>query len=245
MDTHSFSKSLRNFESEFLELTWEQGRNPRCSWDGGHFAIPGTPRPLSVSKCEARLLANLVILENANSILEIGTAFGYSAAWLAYGLSNNGLRGRLYTIDDYSEGDHPDKIRGLAQNLWRTTQLDHLIELKVGRSPEVLGHGDVPSIDLAFIDGEHRKHQPLIDYRAVVEFMSEDGLIVFHDAQIKYDVNEAVEAAKNDGFEIVRLGTSCEPAIALRHTKQRWSVETALRLAKAKLLIGNDGWPHP
>lgn len=238
MNAQNFVQDIVRFSQTNLELKWLDGRNPGCDWDGGHYALPGTPRPLSVSKVEARFLANFVVLQEALTVLEIGTAFGYSTSWLAFGVSNVGTGGLVLTIDDYSEGAKPALTRDTAIALWDATGASDFIEMRHGRSPEIFSHQSFPEIDLAFIDGEHRNQQPLADYNKIQPLLSPDGVLVFHDAQSKYDVESAVSAAISDGYKILRLGTSCEAAVGLRKGRQVYNAETALRLARNGLLIG-------
>ena len=88
MSLADYTTGLESLEQELLTPVWPPGRNPRAPWDGRHFALPRhLLRPISVSFIEARVLANLVALLDCRVVLEIGTGFGYSTAWLARGLS--------------------------------------------------------------------------------------------------------------------------------------------------------------
>lgn len=239
---NEFAERISILEKNLLELTWVGGRNPKSPWDGGHFALPGTERPLSVSRTEARFLANLVVLTRASSILELGTGFGYSALWLAYGASVV-KGGQVYTVDDWSEGTSEATHFEIAKALWSGVGLDGLIHSVHGTSPEVF-NGQFPEFDFVFIDGEHRDDQPRHDYEAIKKHLSSEGVIVFHDAQEKYDVKNAIAAARSDGFQILNVPTSCEPVVAFRSQATASAAVIALELAKDDLLVGSARWTH-
>lgn len=242
MSANEFAVRLSSLERDLLESQFETGRNPHSTWDGGHFALPNTDRPLSVSRIEARFLANLVALVDAHVVLEIGAGFGYSSTWLAYGLSSCSNAASVYTVDDQSEGSLGGRGFEVAETLWSGTGLRDLVNPVYGTSPGILDNMPPLQAEVVFIDGEHRRGQPLLDYRAAVRHLAPTGLIVFHDAQQKYEVNEAVSTAEADGFHLVPLQTSSEAVAATRDSVALSLVPVALSLSRRRLLIGTDGW---
>ncbi len=238
----AFVGALARAEADLLEVSWPEGRNPASPWDGDHFRLPGMERPLSVSATEARFLANFVSLLDCQSLLEIGTGFGYSAAWMALGLSMCTSPRAIYTVDNSTEGRLGERGVDIAHELWRRTGVAHLVKMVRGTSPQILDElGDL-RVELAFIDGEHRGQQPLMDYQAAQELLTHNGCIVFHDVQEKYNVKAAVKAAETDGFACIPLNTSCEPVVAVRSSQHQALVLTALTLARRRLLIGSDNY---
>lgn len=232
-----FERQISLVQTTLLERGWLEGRNPQCSWDGDHFHLPGTVRPLTVSRVESVFLGNLVAACNANNVLEVGTAFGYSAAWLAYGIGQTSHDGLVFTLDNGSEGGLGDQLLDIARQIWSRVGVTDRIKAMRGTSPEALDELTELVVDIAFIDGEHRGGQPLKDYQACVRRLSPSGSVVFHDAQTKYDVPEAVARAEADGFTIVPLGTSCEMVVALRDKAQVALVENVLAFSKRDLII--------
>jgi predicted O-methyltransferase YrrM len=197
-------------------------------------------RPLSVSATEARFLANFVSMLNCKTILEIGMGFGYSSAWLGRGLSLCSDPQAVYTVDNGTESALGDRGLRIAKELWERTGVANIISPIFGTSPQVLADLSNLEVDLAFIDGEHRGKQPLLDYRATLEHLTPNGCIVFHDVQAKYSVKEAVSVAESDGFQCIPLNTSCEPVVAIREASHQTTVAIALSLAKRGLLLGSD-----
>ena len=230
-DVETFINRLNAASDELLECTWPQGRNPDSPWDGDHYRLPGTERPLSVSRTEARFLAHFARLLDCRTILEIGTGFGYSSTWLAWGLSQCTQPNVVYTIDDASEGSLGLHGFQTASRLWAATELSHLVRPVIGRSPDVLAELTDIQADLVFIDGEHRAGQPRMDYQGCRAHLSPTACVVFHDVQEKYDVHEAVAMSSGDGFIPVPLNTSCEPVVAVRDDRQKDIALQALTLA--------------
>src|SRR4051812_35274002 len=67
-----------------LRPAWPRGRNASAR-DGGHWMLVDHDRPVSVSTKEAFVLALLVADLQPSAVVEVGSGFGYSAAWLAAG----------------------------------------------------------------------------------------------------------------------------------------------------------------
>lgn len=181
--------------------------------------------PWSVSPQEGRYLyecARLVGGASHRAVgLEIATAFGYSAAWIAAGLSWS--RGRLVTMDSYVEETTDDldpaatkaePAGGIAPlGMFYAARAAELIGAErdvyfgIGKSPErviemfVRGldavRWDGAKADLFFLDGHHLNGQPLLDWKAAVPLLSQEGSVVLmHDSHVG-DVKEAVKAAEN------------------------------------------------
>ncbi|MBV1856568.1 class I SAM-dependent methyltransferase [Catellatospora tritici] len=207
---------------EMMDEVWPAGRNSHAPWDGTHYSLKGHARPVSVSRTEAYFLSNLVILGRPDTVFEIGTGFGYSAAWLGMGLATAG-HGRLITLDNYSEGSLG--VDGLiaAEKFLGTIGVDEFVDLAVGSSPvdvpKVLGER---SVDIAFIDANHHGEHPVGDYESVRPLMCRSGAIVFHDVDdSRYTVSKATKRAADDGWRLAALQTSCFLTVA--YVDPRWT----------------------
>lgn len=96
----------------------------------------------SLGRAEAELLATLAAASGAERALELGTAIGYSAAYLALGM---GERGRVVAVDLSAER------AVVARRLWAAAGLADRIELHEGNALDLaptLGAG----YDLVFVD---------------------------------------------------------------------------------------------
>ncbi|MGO9319335.1 MAG: O-methyltransferase [Solirubrobacteraceae bacterium] len=231
-----FLSRLAAAERDLLTVVWPAGRNSRVH-DGNHFVVAGHRRPVSVSFIEARFLANFVTFLDCRRVVEIGTGFGYSTAWLAMGLSLCTRPERVYTIDNWSEGDLRGHGFQVADELWSITQVQRFIQVITGDSPSAVAQVPPGHADLVFIDGDHRGNQPTLDYEAARQLLSERGRIVFHDANERYDVPAALAAAEADGFSIIPIETSCSPAVATRCDSDEALVNLAVSLASRGIIV--------
>lgn len=202
---------IQNFEGELTPA-------------GSGFRMPEKQFPWSVSPQEGRFLFECARVCSMGAVqgwhplaLEIATAFGYSTAWIAAGLSWQG--GYLISMDHYmeemSDDQDPramemsirmDKPLGLqyAQHGAKVTHTEPYVNLRVGKSPEqlesiLLGRPEAmfaQCISMFFLDGHHLHGQPLIDWEAVKPHLDlAASLIVFHDTHVG-DVKAALEAAE-------------------------------------------------
>jgi predicted O-methyltransferase YrrM len=102
----------------------------------------------------AQLLYRMVQHYQPKTILEIGTSLGITTQYLALGNPN----ATVYTL----EGSEP--IAAIAEAAWQQHQRTN-IRLKKGEFSSTLPGllESLPSIDFAFIDGNHQ-YQPTLDY---------------------------------------------------------------------------------
>ncbi len=110
-------------------------------------AAAGLP-PINVAPNEGRLLALLVQLASARSVLEIGTLGGYSAIWMGRALPPDG---HLVTLE--ADPNHAE----IARHNISLAGLGHIIEVRVGRAletlPRIAAERD-GAFDLVFIDAD-------------------------------------------------------------------------------------------
>jgi len=103
------------------------------------------------------LLGVLALAVSARRILEIGTALGYSAAWLAHGAQE----GRIDTIDA-----DPTHTEAAQTHLGRLGLADR-VTLHLGRSPEALEQLE-PGYDLVFYDAHVPSPDELAGFRRLL-----------------------------------------------------------------------------
>lgn len=124
-----------------------------------------TPGMLS-GLLQGRLLQMLVQMMQPENILEIGTFTGYSAIYMASGLSPEG---RLHTIDNNPE------IADIAQKYMEKSGLSDKIITHQGNGLDVIPMLEGP-FDLVFIDAD--KENYLNYYEAVLPKLRSGGFII-------------------------------------------------------------------
>lgn len=114
----------------------------------------------------ARLLRSLVIATGAKKILEIGTAIGYSAVWMAQALPEGG---QLISLEI-----DPSRAATARANFERAG-LSQTISVIVGDASRFL-HKVAGPFDLIFQDGSKALYEPLLD--RLVDHLRPGGLLV-------------------------------------------------------------------
>lgn len=114
----------------------------------------------------ARLLRSLVIATGARKILEIGTAIGYSAIWMAQALPEGG---HLISLEvDASRA-------ATARTNFERARLSNTISVIVGDASRFL-HKVAGPFDLIFQDGDKKLYEPLLD--RLVDHLRTGGVLV-------------------------------------------------------------------
>jgi len=115
----------------------------------------------NVARSSANFLNMLIKISGSKNVVEVGTSNGYSGIWIGKALKATG--GKLTTIEYY------EKRIVLAQENFKTCEVDDIITIKQGSATEVLEElcsQDDFEIDFAFIDankGEYVKYFDLIN----------------------------------------------------------------------------------
>ncbi len=120
-----------------------------------------------VDRAAGRFLSVLVHCMQANRILEIGTAYGYSTLWMALALPP---AGRVWTID-------PDIERTeIAMSYFRRAGVEDRIEIINQPALEVLGSFPQRNLDIVFIDALKTQYTDYLE--AVVPMLKRSGIVV-------------------------------------------------------------------
>jgi predicted O-methyltransferase YrrM len=114
-----------------------------------------------------RLLSTLVHAMQANRILEIGTAYGYSTLWMALAMPP---AGRIWTIDPDAE-----RTAVAADFLRRAGKLD-AVEIINQPALEVLPTFPVRNLDIVFIDAIKTEYEDYLEH--AVPLLKRSGLVV-------------------------------------------------------------------
>jgi caffeoyl-CoA O-methyltransferase len=106
----------------------------------------------NIPEADGKVLYNLIIKNNYQKALEIGTSTGHSAIWIARALSRTG--GNLITIEIH-EGRHRTALANFKE-----TGLSHYIDARLGDAHELVKELEGP-FDFVFSDadkGWHKKY---------------------------------------------------------------------------------------
>jgi predicted O-methyltransferase YrrM len=120
-----------------------------------------------VSREGGRLLSTLVHAMQANRILEIGTAYGYSTLWMALALPP---AGRIWTID-------PDRGRtAVALEFLRRAGKADAVEIINQPALDVLPSFPQHNLDIVFIDALKHEYEGYLEL--TVPLLKRSGLVV-------------------------------------------------------------------
>jgi len=149
---------------------------------------------------EATLLYHMADMHRPLDALEIGCYVGWSTAHIATATP-------LTCIDPFTELDgYPgfDPALRFGANIARCG-LSLRVRLIRGASPEAVRQTG-PSLDFVYIDGHHHDGQPMRDALAIFPLLTEDALVIWHDAELD-EVAQAIGWMSGQGFETLKLDT--------------------------------------
>jgi glycosyltransferase involved in cell wall biosynthesis/predicted O-methyltransferase YrrM len=145
------------------------------------WAIPG-----SVSPGDAMFLAEMVHANRPRLILEVGVASGCSTAVLAWAGAPIGARVVALDAMDrwYIDPSRPVACAAEAMLADRPDLL-RAIEVRTGCTAlDASAHAAPGTVDLAFLDADHRHPWPILDAIAILDLVREGAWIVAHDTRL-------------------------------------------------------------
>jgi predicted O-methyltransferase YrrM len=165
------------------------------------------------------LLHGLVRALKPATVVEIGSARGKSACYMALALRENG-RGMLHAIDPHTSTDWND-TKAVDSYTWmtrtiRTLGLERWITV-VRKTSNAAASGWSTPIDLLFIDGDHSYDGVKRDFDLFSPHLSERGVCLFHDtawnvredlaglARTDMGVPKFVDELRASGFPVITL----------------------------------------
>jgi caffeoyl-CoA O-methyltransferase len=141
-----------------------------------------------VSRETGRLLSTLVHAMQANRILEIGTAYGYSTLWMALALPP---AGRIWTID-------PDRERTeIANGFLKRAGKDDAVDIINQPALDVLKTFPQRNLDIVFIDAVKTEYADYLE--ASVPLLKRSGLVVVDN--LLWSGRAAADPGKSDSAE--------------------------------------------
>ncbi len=145
-----------------------------------------------VDRAAGRLLSTLVHAMQANRVLELGTAYGYSTLWMALALPP---AGHIWTID-------PDRERtAVARTYFERSGVNEKIEIVNQPALEVLEWFPQRNLDIVFIDADKSEYEDYLE--AVVPMLKRSGLVVIDN--LLWSGETAGEPAGGDSPELEAL----------------------------------------
>ncbi|MCU0375510.1 MAG: class I SAM-dependent methyltransferase [Chitinophagaceae bacterium] len=136
-----------------------------------------------------QLLFRLANYLQANTILEVGTSLGITTAYLA----SSNSRGRVFTMEGVPA------IVSTAQKHFALLGLQN-IELIAGNFDATLPEAlpQIGSIDMAYLDGNHRLEPTLRYFNQLFPFLHGKSLVIFDDIHWSTEMEQAWQAIKAD-----------------------------------------------
>jgi predicted O-methyltransferase YrrM len=120
-----------------------------------------------VDRATARLLSTLVHCMQANRILEIGTAYGYSTLWMALAMPP---AGKIWTID-------PDRARtSIAAQFFERAGVAKKIDITNQPALEVLETFSHRNLDIVFLDANKEQYPEYLEL--CVPMLKRSGLMI-------------------------------------------------------------------
>lgn len=160
-----------------------------------HRSIADLTRHAAKPRKLGQLLFRIARYYRPRTILELGTSLGLSSAYLASGNENS----KLWTIEGAVSvarvAERNFMTLGLANIEIVTGNFDLLLDAtldKVG-APDPAG-----ALDLAFVDGNHRKEPTLRYFNALMNRSSPSSVLIFDDIHWSAEMEDAWDTIKRD-----------------------------------------------
>jgi predicted O-methyltransferase YrrM len=136
---------------------------------------------VSIPDGDADVLRDLLLAENARTVVEIGLAYGSSALAIAEALTSPGTEGAAHVIIDAFQ----DQFHDTGWNTIIAAGLTDVCSLRRERSQFVLARLAAEGFvaDAAFVDGSHIFHNVFVDLFFLRELVRPGGLIVLDDCR--------------------------------------------------------------
>jgi predicted O-methyltransferase YrrM len=166
----------------------EARRAEMASGDGAVFS-----KWMSIAPVWGRFLMRIVRELSPSSCLELGTAFGISAAYQAAALELSGA-GRLITLE------RADPLATFAEDGFTRLELDRRVELRRGEIDDSLAEllpGSDP-FDYAFLDADHVEDATLAHFTMLLPHLREGAVVVLDDVNWSDGMRRAWDAISHD-----------------------------------------------
>lgn len=167
----------------------------------------------------AHVLYALVRSAKPDTVVEVGSSYGYSTCYIAAALQRNS-KGMLYSIDPHeatrwNDGNPSDDTYGIVQQRLAALRLTQYVTHLRAYSHQTIKQWDKP-IDLLLLDGSHSYQDVKSDFFGFLPHLANDSLVLFHDTMWEYHrdskwyrndqgVPRVVQELQNLGYPMVTL----------------------------------------
>ncbi len=130
----------------------------------------------------SQLMFRIVNYYKTNTIIELGTSLGITSSYLA----SANLQGHLYTFEGAKQ------VAELARQHFKNFELNNITIIE-GNFDDTLPPQlkMLKHVDLAFVDGNHRKEPTLFYFNQMLEKATEDSIFIFDDIHWSQGMEEA------------------------------------------------------
>ena len=166
----------------------------------------------------AQLLFRIVQYYKPENVLELGTSFGITTAYLACGNAN----AKVFTCEGASQ------IASIAENNFKQLSINNitLLEGDFARTlPDLLS--SIKKIKFAFIDGNHRKEPTIKYFEQLLSKTTNNSILVFDDIHWSREMEEAWKYIKQHSSVTLSIDLFFIGIIFFRHEqleKQHFSI---------------------
>jgi len=136
-----------------------------------------------------KLLYRIGQYYRAKNIIELGTSLGVTSTCLS------GIPG----VENFITMEGAEEIAGYAEQHFKDAGLVNT-KLVKGNFDQTLESvlSEIGRIDLAFVDGNHRKQPTLNYFQQIIEYVQDNSCIIFDDIHWSREMEEAWEEIKKD-----------------------------------------------
>lgn len=167
----------------------------------------------------ANVLYSLVRSAKPQTIVEVGSAYGYSTCYIAAALQRNGF-GKLYSIDPHeptrwNDGNPAEDTFVVVRDRLKKLRLSQYVCQIREYSQHALAQWDQP-IDMLLLDGSHSYEDVKRDFFGFLPHVANAGLVLFHDTMWEYHrdskwyrsdqgVPKLVQELQENGYPMITL----------------------------------------
>ena len=129
-----------------------------------------------------QLMFRMVNHYNVNTIVELGTSLGITTSYFA----SANAKGKVFTFEGASQ------VAKLAKANFNALSLDN-IDVILGNFDDTLKNNlqKMPQVDLAFVDGNHRKEPTLNYFHQLMEKVTDHSILIFDDIHWSKEMEQA------------------------------------------------------